>query len=160
MKKHAIYPGSFDPLTNGHINLVERAQNIFETLTVAVFENTSKKGIFSHEERVAMTREVFKDKERVKVDSFGGLLVDYIAKKKDSVVLRGIRTNSDFEYELSVAHANRHLSTSFETIFMMTDPQFGFLSSSMIKEIVSLGGSTKGMLPSFIEDALRAKLGT
>lgn len=158
MKKHAIYPGSFDPLTNGHINLVERALQIFETVTVAVAINTRKPGIFPLKERVAMIERVFKSNDRVRVESFEGLLVDFVARKKNSTVMRGIRSNQDFEYELAVAQANRHLSPQFETVFMMTDPQYSFLSSSMIKEIVSLGGSTKGMLPEFIEEALRKRL--
>ncbi len=158
MKKHAIYPGSFDPLTNGHINLVERALSIFETVSVAVAINTRKPSVFTLEERVLMIERVFKKNDRVKVESFEGLLVDWVAKRKNTVVIRGIRTNGDFEYELSIAQANRHLSGSFETVFMMTDPQFSFLSSSMIREIVSLGGSTNGMLPAFIEDALKDRL--
>lgn len=158
MKKHAIYPGSFDPLTNGHINLVERALSIFDTVTISVAINTRKPSIFSLEERVAMIDQVFRKHERVKVDSFKGLLVDYVLNRKTAIVIRGIRTNTDFEYELGVAQANRHLSPSFETVFMMTDPEYSFLSSSMIKEIVSLGGSTNGMLPSFIEQALKNRL--
>jgi pantetheine-phosphate adenylyltransferase len=158
MKKHAIYPGSFDPLTHGHINLVERALSIFDTVTIAVAINTRKPNIFSLPERVSMIEKAFKGEERVRTESFEGLLVDLVAKRKNAVVIRGIRTNSDFEYELGIAQANRHLSPQFETIFMMTDPQYSFLSSSMIKEIVSLGGSTNGMLPAFIEDALRSKL--
>jgi pantetheine-phosphate adenylyltransferase len=158
MKKHAIYPGSFDPLTNGHINLVERALSIFETVTIAVAINTRKPSVFSLEERVAMIEEVFEKNERVRVESFEGLLVNYAQKKKNVIVIRGIRTNSDFEYELAIAQANRHLSSVFETVFMMTDPQYAFLSSSMIREIVGLGGSTNGMLPAFIEKALKERL--
>lgn len=158
MKKHAVYPGSFDPLTQGHINVVERALSIFETVTIAVAINSSKPMVFNLEERVAMIERVFKTKDGIRVESFEGLLVDYVSKKKNCVVLRGIRTNIDFEYELAIAQANRHLSENFETVFMMTDPHFSFLSSSMIKEIVSLGGSTKGMLPQFIEDALKKRL--
>jgi len=158
MKKHAIYPGSFDPLSNGHINLVERALLIFETVTVAVAVNARKGAVFSLNERVTMIEKVFEKNPQVKVESFEGLLVDYVAKKKNVIVIRGIRTNSDFEYELSIAQANRHLNPQFESIFMMTDPQYSFLSSSMVREIVGLGGSTNGMLPSFIETALKKKL--
>jgi pantetheine-phosphate adenylyltransferase len=158
MKKHVIYPGSFDPLTHGHINLVERALHIFDTITIAVAINTRKPNVFSLDERVSMINRVFEKNERVKVDSFDGLLVDYVAQRKNAIVIRGIRTNTDFEFELGIAQANRHLSPSFETVFMVTDPQFSFLSSSMIKEIVSLGGSTNGMLPGFIEEALRKRL--
>ena len=158
MKKHVIYPGSFDPLTNGHINLVERALSIFETVTISVAINTKKPNVFTLEDRVSMIERVFKKNEKVTVESFEGLLVDYVAKKKNHIVMRGIRTNTDFEYELGIAQANRHLNSAFETVFMMTDPQFAFLSSSMIREIVSLGGSTNGMLPGFIEEALAKKL--
>ncbi len=107
-----------------------------------------------------MIQKVFERQRRVKVDSFSGLLVDYVATKRHATVIRGIRTNSDFEYELGIAQANRHLQASFETVFMMTDPPFAFLSSSMIREIVSLGGSTKGMVPAFIEKALTKRLGS
>jgi pantetheine-phosphate adenylyltransferase len=158
MKQHAIYPGSFDPLTNGHIHLVTRALEIFETVTVAIAKDTGKKKVFPLETRLEMIRKVFENEERVSVESFEGLLVDYVAKKSHAVVLRGIRTNVDFEYELSLAQANKHLNASVETVFMLTDPQFSFLSSSMIREIVSLGGSTNGMLPDFIEKALRKSL--
>lgn len=158
MKKHAIYPGSFDPLTHGHINLVERALTIFDTVTISVAINTRKPSIFSLAERVAMIERVFKSKDSVKVESFEGLLVNHVAKRTNAVVIRGIRTNGDFEYELGVAQANRHLNPRFETIFMMTDPQYAFLSSSMIREIVGLGGSTNGMLPAFIEEILKKKI--
>lgn len=158
MKKHAIYPGSFDPLSNGHINLVERALSIFESVTIAVAVNARKGAVFSLSERVSMIEKVFQKNSHVKVESFEGLLVDYVAKKKNTIVIRGIRTNSDFEYELGIAQANRHLSSEFESIFMMTDPQYSFLSSSMVREIVGLGGSTNGMLPAFIETALKKKL--
>jgi len=159
MKPNAIYPGSFDPLTNGHINLVERALNIFESITIAIAQNSRKPKVFSMEERLQMIRKVFADSPRIKVESFEGLLVDYVANKDGYTVMRGIRTTEDFEYELSLAQANRHLRPEVETIFMMTDPQFSYLSSSMIREIVSLGGSTKGMLPDFIEDLLKKRLG-
>lgn len=158
MKQHAIYPGSFDPLTNGHINIVERALEIFETITVAIAQNSSKPKLFSIEERKSMIERVFESKPRVIVESFTGLLVDYVDRKDGHTVIRGIRTNVDFEYELSLAQANKHLSPNVETIFMVTAPAYSFLSSSMIREIVTLGGSTKGMLPDFIEDRLREVL--
>ncbi len=158
MKKNAIYPGTFDPLSHGHINLVERALSIFETVTVAVAVNVRKQTVFTLEERVEMIRRVFKSNSKVKVESFEGLLTEYVSKKSNSIVIRGIRTNQDFEYELGLAQANRHLSPTFETIFMMTDPQYSFLTSSMVREIVGLGGSTSGMLPDFIEKALQKKM--
>lgn len=158
MRQHAIYPGSFDPLTNGHIHLINRALDIFETVTVAIAKDSSKRTVFSLEERLSMVKKVFEKEDRVSVESFEGLLVDYVAKRPQAVVLRGIRTNVDFEYELSLAQANKHLNQKVETVFMLTDPQFSFLSSSMIREIVGLGGSTKGMLPDFIEKALHKAL--
>jgi len=158
MKQHAIYPGSFDPLTNGHINVIERALNIFESITVAIAQNTSKPEVFRLAERLKMIERVFEKEARVKAESFEGLLVDYVSKKEGFTLIRGIRTNVDFEYELQLAQANKHLNPEVETVFMTTDPQFSFLSSSMIREIVSLGGSTKGMLPDFIEEHLRTRL--
>src|SRR5690606_30753585 len=140
MKKQAIYPGSFDPLTNGHINVIRRALLIFDSVIVGVAVNTSKRKVFSLEERKQMIERVFEDEPRVIVDPFAGLLVDYVAQKKNAIVIRGIRTNTDFEYELGMAQANRHLRKDFETIFMVTDPEYSFLSSSMIREIIALGG--------------------
>lgn len=158
MKHHAIYPGSFDPLTNGHINMVERATKIFASVTVAVAQNSSKPKIFSLEERLEMLKVAFKDFKEVKVESFEGLLVNYVKEKEGHTVIRGIRSNADFEYELALAHANKHLDSTMETVFMMTDPQYAYLSSSMIREIIHLGGTTKGMLPDFIEKRLQEKL--
>lgn len=158
MKRYAVYPGSFDPLTNGHINLVQRALKIFEQVTVAIAHSTSKRRVFSVEERLEMTRYAFRNVEQVSVESFEGLLVDYVASKSEHTVIRGIRTNVDFEYELSLAQANKHLNPDFETIFMTTDHEFSFLSSSMIREIVGLGGSTKGLVPDFVEKKLFEKL--
>jgi pantetheine-phosphate adenylyltransferase len=158
MKKHVVYPGSFDPLSNGHINLVERALSIFETVTVAIAVNVRKPALFSLQERAEMIERVFRGEKKVRVESFEGLLVHYLESKKNAVVMRGIRTNQDFEYELSLAQANRHLSPNFETVFMMTDPQYSFLSSSMVREIVGLGGDTNGLLPDFIERAMRKKM--
>jgi len=158
MRHHAIYPGSFDPLTNGHINIVERAIGIFDSVTLAIAQNTSKPKVFSLEERMIQIKKVFDGKERVFVESFEGLLVDYVRRKQSTIVIRGIRTNLDYEYELALAQANKHLDGNVETIFMVTDPQYSYLSSSMIREIVSLGGSTKGMLPDFIERELAERL--
>jgi len=158
MKQHAIYAGSFDPLTNGHINLVERALKIFTKVTIAIAADTSKKMVFRLDERLGMIKKVFESQAEVHVESFSGLLVKYMDTKPDAVVMRGIRSNQDFEYELALAQANKHLNPRIETVFMLTDTQFSFLSSSMIREIVSLGGDTHGLLPPEIERALRAKL--
>jgi len=158
MKQHAIYAGSFDPLTNGHINLVERALKIFTKVTIAIAADSSKKMVFNLDERLQMIKKVFEKQPAVQVESFSGLLVKYMDTKSDAVIIRGIRSNLDFEYELALAQANKHLNSKLETIFMLTDTQFSFLSSSMIREIVSLGGDTKGLLPPEIEQALRKKL--
>lgn len=158
MKHHAIYAGSFDPLTNGHINLVERALKIFNQVTIAIAADSSKKMVFSLDERLQMIKKVFENQSAVKVETFSGLLVKYMDTKADAVIIRGIRSNVDFEYELALAQANKHLNPRLETVFMLTDTQFSFLSSSMIREIVSLGGDTRGLLPPEIEQALRKKL--
>lgn len=134
--------------------MVERALNIFDSVTLAIAQNSSKASVFSIAERLEMVQEVFKGNPNVSVESFEGLLVDYVSRKSGHTVIRGIRTNADFEYELALAQANKHLNQDVETIFMTTDPRFSYLSSSMIREIVSLGGSPKGMLPDFIEKRL------
>ena len=158
MKKVAIYPGSFDPFTNGHRNVIERGVKVFDTVVVAVAHNTSKKTIFTLEERVEILNEIFGDREDVKVDYFEGLLVDYVKKMGTNIVLRGMRTVSDFEYELQMALANKSLSQELETVFMVTDSEFSHISSSVIREVVSLGGSAENMVPDIVEKKLREKL--
>lgn len=154
----AIYPGSFDPITFGHVNIVKRALKIFDRIIVAVAINTTKQGTFTIEERVDMMREVFKDEPNVEVTSFSGLLVDYVRKRHAQAILRGIRTVTDFDYEFQMALANKSLDPDVEQVFMMTEGKYLYHSSSIIKEIVSLGGSVREMLPSVVEERLREKL--
>jgi pantetheine-phosphate adenylyltransferase len=158
MCKVAIYPGSFDPFTKGHQNVIERGVKVFNQVIVAVAHNTSKKTVFTLEERVEILNEIFKDREDVQVDYFEGLLVQYAKKKGTNIVLRGMRTVSDFEYELQMALANKTLSDELETVFMVTDSEFAHVSSSVIKEVVSLGGPATHMVPDAVEVKLREKL--
>lgn len=154
----AICTGSFDPPTYGHINIIERGLKIFDRVVVAVANNTSKKVLFSVAERQDMLREMFKTEQRVEVDTFEGLLVNYAKEKGISTLLRGIRTVGDYEFELQMSLANRILEPSIETVFIMTEGRFSHISSSIIKEVVLLGGSAKEMVHPFVEDKLRKKL--
>jgi pantetheine-phosphate adenylyltransferase len=156
--KVAIYPGSFDPFTNGHKNIIERGVKVFDQIIVAVAHNTSKKTVFTVEERVEVLNEVFESRDNVKVDYFEGLLVEYIKTKGTNIVLRGMRTVSDFEFEMQMALANKTLSSELETVFMVTDSEFSHISSSVIKEVVSLNGSASHMVPEIVEKRLREKL--
>jgi pantetheine-phosphate adenylyltransferase len=156
--KVAIYPGSFDPFTNGHKNIIERGVKVFDQIIVAVAHNTSKKTVFTVEERVEILNEVFENRDNVKVDYFEGLLVEYIKTKGTNIVLRGMRTVSDFEFEMQMALANKTLSSELETVFMVTDSEFSHISSSVIKEVVSLNGSASHMVPEIVEKRLREKL--
>ena len=158
MCKVAIYPGSFDPFTKGHQNVIERGVKVFDQVIVAVAHNTSKKTVFTLEERVEILNEIFKGRDDVEVDYFEGLLVQYAKKKGTNIVLRGMRTVSDFEYELQMALANKTLSDELETVFMVTDSEFAHVSSSVIKEVVSLGGPATHMVPDAVEVKLREKL--
>lgn len=153
----AVYPGSFDPITYGHINIVKRALKIFDKIIVAIATNTSKKTTFSDEERLRMIREIFRDESHVEVDSFQGLLVDYVRRRKAHVILRGIRTVTDFDYEFQMALANKSLDPEVEQVFMMTEGKYLYYSSSIIKEIVSLGGAAREMVPEIVERGLREK---
>lgn len=154
----AVYPGSFDPFTFGHVNIVQRALKIFDRIIVAVAINTSKRGTFSVRERVSMLREVFQAEPNVEVDSFSGLLVDYVRRKGAQAILRGIRTVTDFDYEFQMALANKSMDPSVEQVFMMTEGKYLYYSSSIIKEIVALGGSARDMVPDVVERSLRRKL--
>ena len=158
MCKVAIYPGSFDPFTKGHQNIIERGVKVFGRIVVAVAHNTSKKTIFSLEERVELLNEIFRGRDDVRIDYFEGLLVEYAKKMGTNIVLRGMRTVSDFEYELQMALANKTLSSDLETVFMVTDSEFSHISSSVIREVVSLGGSAVNMVPQIVEVKLKEKL--
>jgi pantetheine-phosphate adenylyltransferase len=153
----AIYPGSFDPLTSGHVDIIERGARIFDQIIVAILANVEKTPLFSEQERVEIIRDVFKDKPNVKVETFNGLLVDYAQRKKASVLVRGLRAVSDFEYEFQMALMNRHLAPGLETVFMMPAEQYTYISSRLIKEVFTLGGEITGLVPPIVEVRLRAK---
>ena len=155
----AIYPGSFDPITNGHLDLIERGSRVVERLIVAVLRNESKKALFSVEERMEIVREVAKPYANVEVGSFDGLLVDYAAERGANLILRGIRAISDYEYELQMALMNRRLRPQLETAFLMAGEAYSFLSSHLVKEVVSLGGDVSGLVPPAVEARLRVKFG-
>ncbi|KUJ96780.1 MAG: pantetheine-phosphate adenylyltransferase [Desulfonauticus sp.] len=159
MEKIAIYPGTFDPLTNGHVSLVKRGLKIFDQIIVAVALHSPKKTLFSLEERIALAQEVFASCPRVKVEGFSGLLVDYVRKRKAVAILRGLRAVSDFEYEFQMALMNRKLSREIQTVFLMTDYKWLYISSTIIKEVASLGGDVHGLVPEVVEKALYKKYG-
>jgi pantetheine-phosphate adenylyltransferase len=154
----AIYPGSFDPVTNGHLDLIERGAKIFDVLVVAVLRNLEKNPLFSVPERVEMLREVTRRWQNVEVDIFDGLLVDYARRRGAQVLLRGIRAISDYEYELQMALMNRKLEPDLETIFMMPAEAYSYLSSKMVREIAQLGGPISGLVPPIVEQRLRSKV--
>jgi pantetheine-phosphate adenylyltransferase len=159
MKKSiAIYPGSFDPVTNGHLDLIERAEQMFDLLIVAVLKNVDKQPLFTVNERVEMLREVTKRWPGVEVDVFEGLLVEYARKRHAGVILRGIRAISDYEYELQMALMNRKLEPRLETVFMIPGEPYSYLSSRLVREIAQLGGPLEGFVPAVVEQRLRAKV--
>jgi pantetheine-phosphate adenylyltransferase len=154
----AIYPGSFDPLTNGHLDLVHRASKLFDRVIVAVARNESKKALFSLKERVALVREAIADMPKVEADSFDGLLVNYVEKQNGQAIIRGLRAVSDFEFEFQLALMNRKLNERVETIFMMPKETYTFLSSRIVKEIANLGGNVDCFVPDHVRIALARKL--
>ena len=154
----AIYPGSFDPPTNGHLDLIERSSKIFDELVVAILRNPDKNPLFSLGERRAMLEALTAHFRNVRVDIFDGLTVDYAAKVKASAVLRGIRALSDYEYELQMAMMNRKLQPDLETVFMMPAEQYSYLSSRLVREVAKLGGSIRDLVPEMVERRLREKL--
>ena len=159
MSKIAIYPGTFDPFTNGHMSLVERGLKLFDSLIIAVGQNPSKKYLFDVDERIAQIKEVVSVFDNVEVERFDGLLVDYAKKRNVDVVIRGLRAVSDFEYELQLALMNRKLNRNLETVFLMPALRYIFLSSTIIKEAASFGGDVSDLVPPYIERALHDKFG-
>ena len=153
----AVYPGSFDPLTNGHVDIILRGARLFDRIIVAILRNAEKHPLFTSEEREAMAREVFREHANVEVDAFDGLLVDYADRRRASVIVRGLRAVSDFEFELQMALMNRRLGPDIETVFMMPAEQYTYLSSRLIKEVYSLGGDVRGLVPSAVEQWMNRK---
>src|SRR5690348_2434532 len=154
----AIYPGSFDPITNGHFDLIQRSSRIFDHLIVALLTNAEKQPLFSLEERVEMLVEVTRDMKNVSVDTFSGLLVEYAVKKNARAIVRGIRAFSDYEYEIQMALTNRKLQPKLETLFLMPAEEYAYISSRLVKEICWHGGSMKGLVPPLVEKRLRKKV--
>ncbi len=154
-KRVAVCPGTFDPITNGHVDIVQRSLNLFDEVVVAILENPKKTPLFSVEERLTLARQALKDYERVRVEAFSGLLMDYARSVGAVAVVRGLRAVSDFEYEMQMALMNRRLDSGIETVFMMPSEEYTFLSSTMIKEIAYFGGPLRGLVPPVVEEALR-----
>ncbi|MCR5268323.1 MAG: pantetheine-phosphate adenylyltransferase [Lachnospiraceae bacterium] len=155
--KKAIYPGSFDPVTYGHLDIIQRASSIFDEITVSVLNNQGKRPLFSIEERVNILKEVTKDLNNVRIDSFDGLLVDHAIKSGADVVIRGLRAITDFEYELQLAQTNRKLSEKVDTVFLTTSLDYAYLSSSTVKEVASYGGDISKFVPQIVADKVYAK---
>lgn len=155
----AIYPGSFDPMTRGHVSIIRSGLVAFDRIVVAVLKNPRKDALFTIEERVEMIREEFRETSGVEVDSFDGLLVDYCRKRQIRVVLRGLRAVADFEYELQMANMNRHLSPDIETMFLMANDAYFYVSSNLVKEAARLGGDVRRLVPDSVAARLAAKLG-
>ena len=154
----AVYPGSFDPLTNGHVDIITRGARLFDRIVVAILINSEKLPLFTMEERVEIAREVFKDVPNVEVDTFDGPLVDYVDRRGAQVIVRGLRAVSDFEFEFQMALMNQRLNGRIETIFLMPAEQYTYTSSRLIKEVFRLGGKVHGLVPDMVEERLRSKL--
>jgi pantetheine-phosphate adenylyltransferase len=153
----AVYPGSFDPLTNGHVDIIRRGARLFDRIVVAVLVNEQKRPLFSTDERMTMLRDVFADQSQVEVDAFDGLLVAYAARRGATAIVRGLRAVADFDYELQMTLMNRHLDERIDTVFMMPSEQFSYISSRLVKEVLMLGGSVRGLVPPAVEARLEEK---
>lgn len=158
-RKIAVYPGSFDPITFGHLDIISRALKIFDEVIIAVARNEKKNPLFSVDERVELIEKVMDGSDRAKVDTFDGLLIDYVRQRKANAIIRGLRAISDFEYELQMAQINRSISKDVETVFLMTSVFYSFLSSSIVKEVSSLNGPVDGLVPPIVKKALDTKYG-
>ncbi|MGI6586691.1 MAG: pantetheine-phosphate adenylyltransferase [Lutisporaceae bacterium] len=150
--KIAVYPGSFDPATNGHLDIIKRSGALFDKVIVAVLNNPNKKPLFSIEERMGILKKTCGNLENVEIDSFSGLLMDYAKSKNANTIVKGLRAVSDFEYELQMAHMNKKLNPDIETIFIMTSSKYSYLSSSLVKEVAQFGGCIRGLVPEIIEE--------
>jgi pantetheine-phosphate adenylyltransferase len=157
MSTLAVYPGSFDPLTNGHVDIIARGARLFDRIVVAILMNAEKQPLFSMDERVEIARAVFKSHANVEIDTFNGLLVDYVERRQAQVIVRGLRAVSDFEFEFQMALMNQRLKPKIETVFMMPAEQYTYISSRLIKEVFSLGGRVHGLVPDLVESRLREK---
>lgn len=155
----AVYPGTFDPITNGHLSIVNRALKVFDKLIIAILNNPHKAPLFTLQERIDMIREVLRGKPEVRVDAFDGLLVDYVVQMKTNVILRGLRALSDFEYEFQMALMNRKLNRNVQSVFLMTDYKWFYTSSTIIKEAASLNGDINGLVPAMVSRKLKEKFG-
>jgi pantetheine-phosphate adenylyltransferase len=158
MEKIAVYPGFFDPITNGHVDIILRGLRLFDKIIVAVLKNPKKEALFSTKDRVTMIQEIFARQPDIKVKAFDGLLVEFVRRHKAKIVIRGLRAVSDFEYEFQMALMNRQLNPKIETLYMMPSVHYSFLNSSVVKEVFSLGGSVKGLVPENVEKRLQKKL--
>ncbi|HIT84829.1 MAG TPA: pantetheine-phosphate adenylyltransferase [Candidatus Ornithomonoglobus intestinigallinarum] len=157
MERIAVYPGSFDPITNGHLDIIRRASRIYDKVIVGVLCNGGKNPVFTPEERVCMIRSVTSDIQNVEVDSFTGLLVEFVKAKNAAVIIKGLRTVADFEYEFQMALLNKALNPEYETMFMMTDTKYSYISSSMVKELAGFKGDLTGLVPASIINKIQEK---
>ncbi len=159
-EKLAIYPGTFDPITNGHLSVIKRALKIFDRVIVAILKNPQKQPLFTLEERIYMIKEAVKGLKNVEVDHFDGLLVDYVASKKTNIIVKGLRAMSDFEYEFQMALMNRKLNREIQSVFLMTDYKWFYISSTIVKEAARFGGDVSGLVPSVVHEMLKKRFNT